>query len=400
VKVGDTMHFGWRALIGARARTALIFLAMSIGVASVMLLTGLGEAARRYVVAEFAALGTDVIAVMPGRSETVGGAPPMVGGTARDLTIDDAMALLRHREIIRVSPITIGMAPASRAGRERDVTVLGATTAYAEVFRLEMASGQFLPASDPDLPNASCVVGRTLEREMFDGSAIGEALRVGESRCRVVGVLASEGSFIQGELDTIVILPVANAMALFDTPTLFRIAVQASHRDQLDSVRQLVIDTLRERHDGYEDVTVITQDAMLTTFDRILKTLTYGVAGIGSISLVVAGILIMNVMLVAVSQRTSEIGLLKAIGAAPRQIERLFLAEAGLLSLSGGAIGLGIGAACNWALGLVYPKLDFTAPYWAIPAALGIALFMGLLFGAMPARRAARLDPVKALARR
>lgn len=400
MRAGDVLHFAWHALISARTRTALIFLAMSIGVASVMLLTGLGEAARRFVVAEFAALGTDMIAVLPGHSETTGGAPPMVGSTTRDLTIDDAMALLRNRSIIRVSPMTIGMAPASRAGRERDVTVMGTTADYATIFRLKMASGRFLPAGDPDLPNAACVVGGTLEQEMFDGEAIGEALRVGGTRCRVIGVLASQGSVLQGQLDQIVIIPVANAMALFDTPTLFRIAVQARSREELDVARQAVVDTLRERHDGHEDVTVITQDAMLTTFDRILRTLTYSVAGIGSISLAVAGVLIMNVMLVAVSQRTVEIGLLKALGAAPHHIERLFITEAALLSLSGGAIGLAIGATGNWALGLVYPKLDFTAPYWAVPAALGIALFMGLLFGAIPARRAARLDPVQALARR
>jgi putative ABC transport system permease protein len=124
------------------------------------------------------------------------------------------------------------------------------------------------------------------------------------------------------------------------------------------------------------------------------------VAGIASISLAVAGILIMNVMLVAVSQRTAEIGLLKAIGAPARRIRRLFLAEAGLLSLTGGLLGLVVGEAGSWVLGEVYPALPVSAPLWAVAAALGVALGAGLLFGVLPARRAARLDPVQALSRR
>jgi putative ABC transport system permease protein len=145
---------------------------------------------------------------------------------------------------------------------------------------------------------------------------------------------------------------------------------------------------------------VITQDALLATFDRIFKALTLTVAGIASISLGVAGILIMNVMLIAVSQRTSEIGLLKAIGAPGRQIMRLFLSEAAMLSMVGAAAGLLLALIGQWVLGRIFPEFPISAPLWAPIAAAGVALGTGLIFGVLPARRAARLDPVAALARR
>ncbi len=401
MNLGDRLHFAWDALHGFRVRTALMLLAMAIGVASVVLLTGLGEAARRYVIGEFSSLGTDLLVVLPGRSETVGGPPPLLGVTPRDLTLDDALALLRQPTVARVAPIVVGSVPVSAAGRERESTVVGTTAEFAPIRRVEIAGGRFLPGGDPRRGRPVCVLGRTIEAELFGGAqAIGETLRLGDRRCRVIGVLGSTGRSLDVQLDELVLVPVATAQALFDTPALFRVLVQARDRASLERAREAILATVRARHDGEDDVTVITQDAMLATFDRILGTLTLAVGGIGAISLAVAGILIMNVMLVAVSQRTAEIGLLMALGAAPRQVLGLFLAEAGLLALGGAVLGLAVGTSGAALLGALYPSLDFSAPAWAPPAALLLALGMGLLFGALPARHAARLDPVAALARR
>jgi putative ABC transport system permease protein len=193
---------------------------------------------------------------------------------------------------------------------------------------------------------------------------------------------------------------VASAQQLFNTPSLFRILVEARSRDAIEPVRRFVIATLQERHQGEKDVTVVTQDAVLATFDRIFTALTYAVGGIAAISLVVAGILIMNVMLVAVSQRTAEIGLLKALGAAPRQIVALFLTEAFLLSTLGAGLGLLLGELASAGIRLAFPVLPAHAPAWALLTAVLVALLTGLLFSLLPARRAARLDPVLALARR
>jgi putative ABC transport system permease protein len=175
--------------------------------------------------------------------------------------------------------------------------------------------------------------------------------------------------------------------------------VEASSRDAIGPAREEIRRIIKERHEGEDDVTIITQDALLSTFDRILRVLTVAVGGIGAISLVVAGVLIMNVMLVSVTERTAEIGLLKALGAAQRTIQTLFLAEASALSALGGLAGVVLGRAGAWALGRIYPVLAVSPPSWAVAAALGTAIGTGLIFGILPARRAAALDPVTALAK-
>jgi len=374
---------------------------MAIGVAAVVLLTGLGEAARRYVAAEFASLGTNLVIVLPGKSETTGGAlGASFGGTTRDLTLDDAQALGRHANVRSVAPLIVGEASVQHAGRERNAPVFGTTSELPSILDWHVASGQFLP--DADWPRAAsiCVIGPTIETELFAREpAIGRWIRIGESRFRVVGVLDADGQTLSFDLEELVIVPVASAMALFDTQSLFRVLVEADERDSTTAVKTFITDTIADRHHGEEDVTVVTQDAIRETFDQILTALTLTVAGIGAISLAVAGILIMNVMLVTVAQRTNEIGVLMAIGAAPAQIVQLFLIEAALLSFFGAIIGIVAGLAGSWILSSLYPVLNATPPRWAVAAALAVAISAGLAFGIMPARRAARLDPVLALAR-
>ena len=400
--VTDTFLFSLHSIERSPGRTTLMLLAMAIGVAAVVLLTGLGEAARRYVTNEFATLGTNLVIVLPGRSETTGGMLQSgFGGTTRDLTIDDAFALRRHHSVKRASPVVIGAAGIAHNGLEREAPVMGTTTDMLGIRHWKMANGQFIPDSDWSRSVSVCVIGSKIKSELFgNSSALGKWLRIGDSRFRVIGQLDDKGRSIGIDVEDMVIVPVASAMALFNTEQLYRILVEARSRGAITNVRNFVEVTITERHRGEKDVTVVTQDAVLATFDQIFTALTISVAGIAGISLAVAGILIMNVMLVSVAQRTSEVGLLKAIGAAPKQIVWLFLTEAGLLSLLGALIGLGIGMTGVWAMTRWYPILNMTPPLWAVIAGVGVALATGLLFGIMPARRAARLDPVLALAKR
>ena len=194
-------------------------------------------------------------------------------------------------------------------------------------------------------------------------------------------------------------VPVASAHMLFNTSGLFRVLIEAKSRDAIEQAKHDAEEIILHRHNGERDVTVITQDAVVATFDKILTALTLAVGGIAGISLAVAGILIMNVMLIAVSQRVKEIGLLKALGAPAAQIRNLFFAEAILLSSIGSGVGLILGEAGVWMIGKIYPSLPVEAPWWAVLAALGTALGTGILFSVWPARRAARLDPVMALSR-
>jgi putative ABC transport system permease protein len=402
MRAADLLHLAAESLLRARLRSVMMLVAMAIGVAAVIVLTSLGEGARRYVTDEFQALGTDLLIVLPGRSETTGVQPGLFAGeTPRDLTLDDARALLRIPGVERIAPLVVGSAPVSSAGLTREGPVIGSTADFYYVRKLSMGQGRFLPPGELDRDMAVCVIGTKVASELFpQRPAVGAALRIGDRRFRVIGVLGESGRAVGFDLHELVIIPVRSAQQVFNTESLFRILIQASDHDAIPRTRLAVLEAIKARHQGEEDVTVITQDAVLATFNRIFTALTLTLAGIASISLAVAGILIMNVMLVAVSQRTAEIGLLKALGARGRQVTALFLAEAVLLSIVGALAGLAMGYAANALIGRLYPALPVGAPAWAVVLALVIALASGVVFGLMPARRAARLDPVIALAGR
>jgi putative ABC transport system permease protein len=398
---GQRIGYAAGALSGHRGRSALTLLATGIGVAAVVVLTALGEGARRYVVGEFASLGTHLLIVLPGRTETSGGPPPMMGVAPRDLTVADMQAVLKSPHVLRVAPVVLGTVPVAFGGRSRDTMIAGSTADLLPVRNMSMAQGRFLPPGDPERGPPVAVLGGTVRDALFGAEpAIGRWVRIGDRRFKVIGILASRGTTIGMTMDEVVIIPVSQAQALFNAPGLFRALVQARSRDSIEDAKADVVSVIRARHEGDDDVTVITQDSVLSTFDQILTALTLTVAGIGAISLVVAGILVMNVMLVSVSQRTAEIGLLKALGAKGKVVMALFLAEAAVLSLAGALVGLVVGYAAVAVIGRVYPDFPVAAPAWAAAAGVTVALVTGVLFGVWPARRAARLDPVASLARR
>lgn len=398
----DLARFAWRSMWGYRTRTLLMMLAMSIGVAAVVVLTSLGEGARRYVRNQFESLGTNLIVVLPGRAETASGSGGLMSGrTPRDLTLEDALALLRIRGVTRIAPLNLISSYVAANGKRRDVPVVGSTNELRFIWGLSVTQGQFLPSQDARLATPVCVIGTNVRRELFGAhSPLGAWVRVGDRRFRVIGVLAPKGEWLGLNMDELVVIPVASAQVVFNLPSLLRIGIETRAREDAGRVKADVKRVLRERHGGEEDVTVITEDAVAATFDRILVALTLAVGGIAAISLSVAGILIMNVMLIAVTQRTNEIGLLKAIGASPSQIRLIFFAEAGLLSLAGGILGSILGQLGSYAIRLFYPQLPAFAPAWAAIAALAIALVTGVAFSVLPARRAARMDAALALARR
>ena len=399
ISLHDILRFSWAALLGYPTRTLLMLTAMAIGVAAVIMLTALGEGARRYITNEFASLGTNLVIVFPGYSETSGlNSLAMVGGTPRDLTLDDAKILSRDTNIRRIAPINIGSVNASFQGRSRETAVIGSNYELLNIRHWELAQGSFLPDTDLDRAAPVCVIGKNIRAELFAAqAALGQWIRLGERRFRVIGIMASEGRSIGVDVQDTIMIPVASAQQLFNTPSLFRILVEAKTRSAIEPVKQAIIERLKERHQGKRDVTVITQDAVLLTFDRILSALTYAIGGIAAISLAVAGILIMNVMLVAVSQRTAEIGLLKALGARQSHIIQLILSEAIMLSALGAVIGLLLGELGCLAIRQAVPDLPAYAPLWAVVTAIAVSLLAGFIFSLLPARQAARLDPVSAL---
>jgi putative ABC transport system permease protein len=399
--IQDLLFQAAKAIRTQPLRASLIVLAMSIGVASVNVLTALGDSARSYVVSEFQSLGTHLVVVLPGRTETTGGHPPIFGETPRDLTLDDANALYRSRYIAAIAPLNFGSAPVSAGGLERETNIMGSTSELLRVRHLTVGQGQFLPKADVDKEIPVCVIGQTIRDELFPRQqAVGQWVRINDRRFRVIGVLAKEGQSIGVAFDEVVIVPVASAQALFDTHSLFRILIeahsQAAMYQSVDDIRNII----KLRHEGEDDITIVTQDSVVKTFDKILSALTLTVAGIAAVSLAVAGVLVMNVMLVSVSQRTAEIGLLKALGATQKQIQTLFISEAAMLSLAGASLGSLIGWLGIELLQLLYPGFPMSLPAWAWLAALAVAGVTGLTFGVIPARKAANLNPVTALGRR
>ena len=395
----DTLRFARDAATGYPLRTFLSVLAMAIGVAAVVVLTALGDGARRYVVEQFSSLGSNLVIVLPGRSATGGFSPAnALTTTPRDLTVDDAFAISRLPSVRRVSPLSVGTSEINAKGRLRESVVAGVTSTYVDIRGFKMAQGRFLPESDWNRGAPVAVIGATIAQEIFGNEPpVGELIRIGDRRVRVIGVLKAVGQGLGMNTDEVTFVPVSLAQNMFNTSTLFRVLIEARSRDDIEAVKREASALLKARHGGEEDVTVITQDAVLATFDRLLRALTAAVAGIAAISLAVAGILVMNVMLVAVTQRTGEIGLLKALGARGATIRNAFMTEAAMLSLFGALTGYALGLFGAFVLRQVYPVFPAYPPDWAVLAALGTALGTGLLFGIMPARRAARLDPVQAL---
>lgn len=396
----DLLRYAIRALVGRRFRAALSLLGMAIGVAAVVVLTALGQGALTYVSDQFGNIGTNLLIVVPGKTETTGGFPG-VGGTPNDLTLDDFEVLVRSmREVQRAAPIAMATAAVSHGELSRQVAVIGTTDQFLAVRNLALGRGRFLPEGEIDRGTAVAVIGEKVARELFPAQdPLGAVIRIDDARMRVIGLLAPKGVQLGLDLDDLVVIPVASAMRLFNRSSLFRIVLDLRANADLGLACDRVTQIITERHDE-EDVTCIRQDAVVETFSSILETLTLVLVAIASISLSVAGIGIMNVMLVSVSERTPEVGLLKAVGVAPRQIIAVFVTEAALLSTAGGLVGLAVGWLVVQLLVGIYPDLPASPPAWAVAAALAVSTIVGMTFGVLPARRAARLDPITALARR
>jgi len=396
----DTLQTSFKTVLSYRLRSLLIVLAMALGVAAVVILTALGDGARNYVINQFSSIGTNLLVVLPGRAETSGSfLGAVLGQTPRDLTLKDAQLIGRLPQVRRYAPLNVGEAELSAANRLRAVTVLGSNANLIPIRHMKLAQGNFMAQGAES--NAQIVLGAKIANEFFPRTqAVGQRIRLGDSRFLVSGVLMSQGETMGFNTDEIVIIPIDYAQTMFNTTSLFRILIEAKSHNEIEPAKQAVLATMKQSHDGEEDITVITQDAILSTFDRILQALTMAVAGIAAISLIVAGILVMNVMLVAVSQRTAEIGLLKAIGATSADIRRLFFAEAILLSMVGAILGFLLGQFGSLMLRLALPQLPAWPPAWATIAGIMVALITGILASILPASKAAQLDAVNALGKK
>ena len=385
------------SLAGHRLRTALSMLGVAIGIASVILLTSIGEGTRRYVLDQFSQFGTNILGIAPGKAETMG-IPGVLGGTTHKLTIDDAVSLQRIAGVEEVVAAAYGSARVTAGGRGRSVFIYGVTPNIPRAWKFGLRQGSFWPEGDPQRGYQVVVLGPRLKRELFgDGNALGQFVRISGTRFRVIGIMASKGQFLGFDIDDAAYIPVASAMKLFNLPELTEVHVLYSHAGLTGRVKADVTAVLTRRHGGKEDFTVTTQAAMLEVFDNVMNVVTLAVGAIGGISLLVGAIGILTMMWIAVGERTSEIGLARAIGATRRQVNALFLAEAAALAGLGGIAGVTAGLGLSALLRLAVPGLPIHTPPLFVVLAVAISLATGLLSGVLPARRAAGLDPIEAL---
>ncbi len=393
----ELVHLATGALRAHRLRSALSMLGIGIGVASVILLTSIGEGTRVYLLSQFTQFGTNILAINPGKAKTLG-IPGVLGGTTRKLTIDDAESLGRIWGVETVVPVTMGLARVDAGERGRSVSVLGVTPDLPTLWRFGARQGSFWPKGDPRRGAPLAVLGPKLARELFgERSALGELVRIAGGRFRVVGVMEPKGQMMGFDIDDVAYVPVASAMQLFDQDELFEIDLIYANAREAARVEAEVKRLLALRHGGEEDFTVTSQEAMLDVFGKVMDVVTMAVGAIAGISLLVGATGILTMMWIAVGERTSEIGLVRALGASRAQVQGLFLAEASILATLGGVAGVAAGLGLGWALRLAVPGLPVETPMRFVVAGLVVSVLTGLVSGVAPARRAAGLDPIEAL---
>lgn len=392
----DLLWLAWCSIHSNRQRSLLTALGLIIGIAAVVILTSIGRGIHGFVLSEFTQFGTHLLAIYPGKTTTLGISGATIS-TVRPLTIGDSDSLQRLPHVVATLPVVQGNALIEAGPHQRRANILGVGPAVPQVWQIKLASGQFLPNDSLENPRAFAVLGSKMRDELFgSNNALGQRIRIGNDRFRVVGVMQAKGQMLGFDLDDTVYIPSKLAMALYDRQSLMEIDVLYDNQAAAESVEQSIKRQLIARH-GREDFTIVTQNQMLSKMDSVLSILTMAVAALGSISLLVGSVGIFTIMTIAVAERVAEVGLLRAIGAERDVVFRLFLLEALLLSLAGGSGGALAGIGVVSLIGTLLPALPVQLAWNYIAAALGISLLIGIAAGVVPAMRAAALSPISAL---
>ena len=404
MKFNDITHETYAALSANKVRSGLTILGIVIGISSVIAMVSIGTGASNSISSSIESLGSNLIQITPGAQRTQGFGAAGARGNAKTLTNDDAEAIAEKvADVQAVDSQVSGRYQVTAKGTNTNTSITGVTSAYPAIRNVEVAEGFFVSDSQNASASKVAVLGPTTRDDLFGegASAIGQSVRINGLEFKVIGVTAAKGGSGFQNQDDIIYIPVKSAQRyLSGDQYLTTIAVQASSPETMTQVQSDITALLLDRHrisDATQaDFSVLNQSDILSSASSITSTLTYLLAAIGGISLLVGGIGIMNMMLTTVTERTKEIGLRKAIGAKKSDISTQFFAEAIALTLIGGVIGIALGWVISYVVnltGLVSTSVSLTS----VALAFGVSAATGIIFGWYPARKAAAMNPIDAL---
>jgi putative ABC transport system permease protein len=395
MKLIDALAWVNRAVLSQRRRNALTILGFAIGVSAVTILAAMGDSLKQFVVNEFTQFGSNIIAITPGKSETMG--ITSILKTNRGITLYDAQALSNLPRVNAVVPVIAGTAVVKYEGLSRGSDIIGVGHHAAQAWKMEIAQGRFLPEDDLTQPRAFAVLGSKLKEALFgQKNALGENIHIGAARFRIIGVFAPKGQFLGMDLDEIAYIPAAKALEIFNRESLMEIDVMYQENTDIQDLIELVKKRLINRH-GAEDFTIVSQDQMLASLDDILNVVRFAGIAIGAISLLVGSVGIYTILTITLTQRKGEVGLLRALGMQQDLLIKLFLGEAVFIAIVGGVAGLILLGFIQLSLSIMLPQLPHLFTLTSISLGLGVSIAVGLIAGALPAFKASRLPPIEAL---
>ncbi len=394
-----------RSLRANKMRSGLTMLGMIIGVSAVIAMVAVGAGANERIAAQIASVGSNLIMVIPG-STTSGGLRGGSGGS-QTLTIDDARAIGKELSAVRATaPNVRSSAPIVYGNQNWSTLVQGTSPGYLEVRDWQVISGRNFTDAEVDAASKVALIGKTVSENLFGGEdPIGKIVRIKRIPFTIVGLLDGKGQSPQGQdQDDVVIAPVTTVQRKVSgtshAGTVGVILVQATGPDTIEEAQKQITVLLRQRHrisNGQEDdFSVRNLSEMLAVAESATKIMSLLLGAIASVSLLVGGIGIMNIMLVSVTERTREIGIRMAVGARQRDILAQFLIEAVILAVAGGTIGILVGAGGSMAISRFAGWSTLISPI-AVSVAFGFSGAVGVFFGFYPARKASRMDPIEAL---
>ena len=404
MKITRSIRVSRKQLAAHKLRTALALLGIVIGVSAIIIMVAIGNGAQEEVLSKIKAMGTSLLIINAGQVQKSAGRQ-QIRGTVTTLTLDDVEAIGRECSAVNAAaPLQSKKMQVKYGSLSTNTTVVGTTTQFQKVRNFYVAIGAFFSDEENLASRRAAVLGHSVVKNVFEGNnPVGETIRIGKVTFEVIGVMESKGVDLNGfDQDDQIFIPIRTALRrVFNLPYINTINIQATSTETMGRAAAQITDLLRDRHrlnkqQKPDDFTIQNQADLLEAQRETTDTFTMLIGSIAGISLLVGGIGILAIMLIAIRERTNEIGLRMAVGASRKDIMTQFVIEASILGVGGGLVGI--------LLGILGAFFVHVATSWAVSIspdsvglAFGFSLLVGLFFGVYPARRASLLDPITAL---